>query len=483
MATNEKIKLEIESQATGKGFEKVQKDAQKTKQVMGDLGKGVKNLGSIFGSIGGKLGNAFDSILKGGIFGAITFGIGALVEKWKQYKQEAEEAEKKTLSTITKDRIESYNQSLKSMTESWKDINKEINDSQKATEAYIKLDRELVDIQKQRRDLLVDIAEQNELPNASSDEQEKRIKEKYNRIRTENKKTDIEDKSNRQLEDAVREVETQKELYAQSVKNREEAERRAKAVEKGIEETRRLRELNRHGVEDSTKDQGLFKNPFTNMANAIAGFFYRDGTHNRKLGRMLRKQEEDIKGQLEPSKTAEAQTKQEEKQSLLSRDLSMAKLDVAKARHELYPLEIEREDARQTVSENKTEREIREAEQRQEQQKLLDMLSEASRYNQQFSSIGGRYNPKPQDFYDWRQGKLDWGAYGFAKRNDKWMDSQSEANDEEIHRLTQTIKSGNLVSMDVVKDLVQTIYDSMISSRRDLEELQTRQEAKLKRIQ
>lgn len=182
MATNEKIKLEIESTATGKGFEKVQKDAQKTKQVIGDLGKGVKNLGSIFGSIGGKLGNAFDSILKGGFLGAITFGIQALVEKWQNYKKSLEEVEKKTDDALVehgKKQIDEYCKSVDNTAKAWKDSVDAMNEVMQYQDKLYSAQDKLTDATRKYNEELLKGQEARDKASAKTDEEKARVNTRW----------------------------------------------------------------------------------------------------------------------------------------------------------------------------------------------------------------------------------------------------------------------------------------------------------------
>ena len=206
MATNEKIKLELESTATGTGFKKTQEEANKTKRVISDLGKGVKNLGSIFGSIGGKLGNAFDSILKGGIFGAVTFGIQALVEKWQNYKKSLEEVEKKTDDALVehgKKQIDEYCKSVDNTAKAWKESVDAMNEVMEYQEKLYSAQDKLTNATRKYNEELLKGQEAREKTSAKTDEEKSRVNTRW-----ENFWKNL--KSEQESEDALKVVERQR---------------------------------------------------------------------------------------------------------------------------------------------------------------------------------------------------------------------------------------------------------------------------------
>lgn len=227
--TNEKIKLELESTATGTGFKKTQEEANKTKKTISDLGKGVKNLGSLFGQVGGKLGNAFQSILQGGVFGAISFGIQALVDKWKDAKQKAEEARKaqeeavgNQVQTLAKESADS----IRELVGSWEKVEKTLANVRRQQDELLKAQDEYTKAVRENQEAKLKASEAEELSrlNPTDKEGEQRIKTRYATLLSNLKsEQSVEDRKGERAKAQIELERTQADL-ARAEKRREELE-------------------------------------------------------------------------------------------------------------------------------------------------------------------------------------------------------------------------------------------------------------------
>ena len=85
----------------GDGLEKMSKGLDNAKGKMTDMGKAAAALGHTMGGVNTAFGQMAKSLLTGGVWMLAAQGIMLLIDKWREYKAEAEEAAKEAARDLT----------------------------------------------------------------------------------------------------------------------------------------------------------------------------------------------------------------------------------------------------------------------------------------------------------------------------------------------------------------------------------------------
>ena len=116
------VNIIVQTFSKGSGLDKVAKDADKATNKFKNLQGAARELGKVFGSVGGLVGGAISKIFGGSFFEAGAMGIRMLIDKWKEHKQKVEEAKKaqeEALGQEADKRVKEHANAISEIVDSW----------------------------------------------------------------------------------------------------------------------------------------------------------------------------------------------------------------------------------------------------------------------------------------------------------------------------------------------------------------------------
>ena len=118
----------------GDGLEKMSKGMDNAKGKMADMGKAAAALGHTMGGVNNAFGKMAQSLLTGGVWMLAAQGIMLLIDKWREYKEEAAEAAKEAARELSESlahmadyitkKFQKIYDSIKQIGDRFKDVNR-----------------------------------------------------------------------------------------------------------------------------------------------------------------------------------------------------------------------------------------------------------------------------------------------------------------------------------------------------------------------
>ena len=437
------VNIIVQTFSKGSGLDKVAKDADKATNKFKNLQGAARELGKVFGSVGGLVGGAISKIFGGSFFEAGAMGIRMLIDKWKEHKQKVEEAKKaqeEALGQEADKRVKEHANAISEIVDSWEKTEKAISDANKAEEDLWKAQDRYVQAVRRANDELINQQELKELNGLSPNDKEgeERVRQKYDTIRKREKAgRESEDSlvTEQRAEKKLREAEDKLQRTEQS---RLDAEQEIASIKKRIEE-----------LENANPTKEAYK---------TIGYGYAGGAIKQKVQVLdeeqikrnkdeAQKLRDEIVGKDGKGGKIEDLKKFTDDEHKTQHEIEVLKKDLQTAKLEYKTSVIKSQNTQLSIDHTRTKTEDDTA-----RKQALSQLQNVYKQSQQTTKYASQsaldFNPQLTD-YRTRSGGFNFGAYNSATAIDNKLDYYANEASKLEGTIQQFIDSGQAQTMAI----------------------------------